>query len=258
MTDKRILVAAHKKYGAPSSKLYLPIQVGADGKECIGFVRDDSGYNISDLNGSFCELTAAYWAWKNLDCEYIGLVHYRRYFRGGEKFGVIGKNKRILSGLELDELLKESDIILPKKRNYFIETLYSHYAHTMYVEPLDEAGRIIAEFYPTYSAEFEKLKERKTAHMFNMFVMKKEIFDGYCDWLFDILFKLKDRVDASCYDSFHARFLGRVSELLLDVYINTNGLKYSEVGVTNAESVNWIKKGYNFLRSKFANKKYAQ
>ena len=255
MTDKRILVAAHKKYGAPSSKLYLPIQVGADGKECIGFVRDDSGYNISDLNGSFCELTAAYWAWKNLDCEYIGLVHYRRYFRGGEKFGVIGKNKRILSGLELDELLKESDIILPKKRNYFIETLYSHYAHTMYVEPLDEAGRIIAEF---YSAEFEKLKERKTAHMFNMFVMKKEIFDGYCDWLFDILFKLKDRVDASCYDSFHARFLGRVSELLLDVYINTNGLKYSEVGVTNAESVNWIKKGYNFLRAKFANKKYAQ
>ena len=131
MTDKRILVAAHKKYGAPSSKLYLPIQVGADGKECIGFVRDDSGYNISDLNGSFCELTAAYWAWKNLDCEYIGLVHYRRYFKGGEKFGVIGKNKRILSGLELDELLKESDIILPKKRNYFIETLYSHYAHTM-------------------------------------------------------------------------------------------------------------------------------
>ena len=49
MTDKRILVAAHKKYGAPSSKLYLPIQVGANGKECIGFVRDDSGYNISDL-----------------------------------------------------------------------------------------------------------------------------------------------------------------------------------------------------------------
>ena len=258
MTDKRILVAAHKKYGAPSSKLYLPIQVGADGKECIGFVRDDSGYNISDLNGSFCELTAAYWAWKNLDCEYIGLVHYRRYFKGGEKFGVIGKNKRILSGLELDELLKESDIILPKKRNYFIETLYSHYAHTMYVEPLDEAGRIIAEFYPTYSEEFEKLKERKTALIFNMFVMIKDFFDGYCDCLFYILFKLKDRVDASCYDSFHARFLGRVSELLLDVYINTNGLKYSEVGVTNAESVNWIKKGYNFLRAKFANKKYAQ
>ena len=257
MTMKtKILVATQKKYETPYFGLYLPIQVGAEGNECIGYVRDNSGYNISYLNGNFCELTGAYWAWKNLKCEYVGLVHYRRYFKGGFRFGVNGRNKRILSEEELDGMLKYTDILLPKKRNYYIETLYSHYAHTTYAEPLDEAGRIIAEFYPAYSEEFEKLKTRRSAHMFNMFVMKKDVCDGYCAWLFDILFKIKERVDESAFDSFHARYLGRVSELLLDVYLNTNGLSYKEIGVTYTENVNWIKKIYYFLRSKFAQKKY--
>ncbi len=50
--------------------------------------------------------------------------------------------------------------------------------------------------------------------------MKKEILEEYCAWLFDILFELERRIDASQYDSFHARFYGRISELLLDVWIN--------------------------------------
>ena len=92
--------------------------------------------------------------------------------------------------------------------------------------------------------------------MFNMFIMKKEILNDYCDWLFDILFELEKRADSSKYDSFHARFYGRVSELLLDVWINTNGYKYKEVKVISMEKVNWWKKGTSFLKAKFLGKKY--
>ncbi len=253
---KKILIAAHKPYETPTSRLYLPIQAGAAGKESIGFIRDDEGENISSLNPYFCELTAVYWAWKNLREDCIGLVHYRRYFGGKEKFAVNGRTKRILSEEELDRLLQSVDVVLPKKRRYFIETLYMHYAHTMYVEPLDETGKIIAEFYPRYLAEFDRLRKRSSAHMFNMFAMKRDVFNAYCEWLFDILFKLKDRVDASLYDSFHARFFGRISELLLDVWINTEKLKYKEVKVIHLEKVNWIKKGANFLKAKFKKVKY--
>ena len=94
--------------------------------------------------------------------------------------------------------------------------------------------------------------------MFNMFIMKKEILDSYCKWLFDILFELENRIDVSKYDNFHARFFGRISELLLDVWINTNNLKYEEVKVIDIEQVNWLKKGTSFLLAKFTGKKYGK
>ena len=126
----------------------------------------------------------------------------------------------------------------------------------MYIEPLDETRKIIEEKYPDYLSEFDKLHKRTSAHMFNMFIMKKEILNGYCEWLFDILFELEKRIDASQYDSFHARFYGRVSELLLDVYLNTNNLKYTEVKCMDMENINWFKKGTSFLKAKFFGKKY--
>ena len=83
----KIIVAAHKPYEMPTDSMYIPVHVGAFGKENIGYQRDDEGENISGLNPYFCELTGLYWAWKNLDADYIGLIHYRRYFTasGGGK-----------------------------------------------------------------------------------------------------------------------------------------------------------------------------
>ena len=77
--DIKVIIAAHKKYRMPKDKLYLPIHAGAEGKDDIGFKKDNTGKNISKKNPFFCELTALYWAWKNLDADYIGLVHYRRH-----------------------------------------------------------------------------------------------------------------------------------------------------------------------------------
>ena len=258
MKDIKIIVATHKKYQMPTEKMYIPLQVGREGKESLGYQEDNTGENISEKNPYFCELTGLYWAWKNLDAEYIGLVHYRRYFtsvkrvpkKEEEKF------KYILSGNDVQKILENVDIILPKKREYYIENLYSHYEHTMYIAPLDETRKIIEEKYPEYLGEFNKLHKRTSAHMFNMFIMKKEILNDYCTWLFDILFELEKRIDVTKYDAFHARFFGRVSELLLDVWINKNGLKYEEVKVMDMQKVNWLKKGTSFLKAKFTGKKY--
>ena len=249
-----VIIATHKKYEMPTYKSYLPVHVGKEGKDDIGFKGDNTGNNISKKNPYFCELTGMYWAWKNLKADYVGLAHYRRHFKGKTKSK--SKFEQVLSDKEINELLKSNDIILPKKREYYIENLYSHYEHTLHIETLDITGEIIKEKYPEYMKEFELLKKRTSAHMFNMFIMKKEIMNDYCEWLFDILFELEKRIDTSKYDSFHARFYGRVSELLLDVWLNTNGHKYVEVPLLNMEKVNWWKKGTSFLKAKFLGKKY--
>ena len=260
MKNIRILVATHKKYQMPENDMYLPVHVGAEGKESIGFQKDNIGENISLKNPYFCELTGLYWAWKNLDADYVGLVHYRRYFSDKKRIPKTEDErfKIVLDKDELEKKLQKADIILPKERNYYIENVYSHYSHTMYEEPLKEAGKILEEKYPEYVKEFENLKKTKKLHAFNMFIMKKEYMDEYCTWLFDILFELEKRIDASKYDSFHARFFGRVSERLLDVWIKTKGYKYDEVKVIDMQDVNWFKKGSSFLIAKFTNRKYGK
>lgn len=258
MLDTKIMVVTNKPYPMPVDKMYMPVLVGKQKTVPEGFIQDNSGENIAEKNPFFCELTALYFAWKNMDADAIGLFHYRRYLRGKASFVANGKKKRILSQEEVERLLAQSDLILPKRRNYYIETLYSHYEHTMYVEPLEETGRIIEELCPLYSPAFERLKIRKSAHMFNMMVAKKEVLDGYCAWLFPILFELEKRTDLTKYTAFHARFFGRVSELLLDVYIETNHVSYTEAPLENIERVNWWKKGTAFLKAKFKKEKYGK
>lgn len=260
MKKVNIIVATHKKYKMPEDEIYLPIQVGSEGKEELGYQKDNQGDNISLKNSYYCELTGLYWAWKNLNADYIGLSHYRRHFTCSNK---IPKNEDdkfevLLNKQQVEKLLEKTDIILPKKRKYYIENLYDHYKHTMHGETLDETRKIIEEQCSEYLVEFDKLHKRTSAHMFNMFIMKKEYLDKYCEWMFNILFELEKRIDPKQYDSFHARYLGRISELLLDVWINTNNLKYEEVKVIDMQNVNWLKKGMAFLQAKFTGKKYGK
>ena len=85
--DIKLLVATHKDYNIPKDRIYLPIFVGADIKEnTTSFISDNTGDNISIKNPNYCELTALYWAYKNIKADYIGLVHYRRYFSSNNDY----------------------------------------------------------------------------------------------------------------------------------------------------------------------------
>ncbi|MQB58234.1 exopolysaccharide biosynthesis protein, partial [Lactobacillus reuteri] len=84
-----------------------------------------------------------------------------------------------------------------------------------------------------------------------MMIMKSELFDGYCEWLFGILNKVEEKLDISSYSAFHARVFGRISEILLDVWIDKNGIQYKEIPVMFMENQNWTKKIIKFLKAKF-------
>lgn len=248
--EKKIIVATHKKYWMPSGRIYLPVHVGAEGKESIGYTPDNTGDNISMKNANYCELTGMYWAWKNLKADYIGLVHYRRHFTVKCKGD---KKDRPISDEELEALISNYEVILPKKRNYFIETNYSQYVHAHHAIDLEATRQIIAEKYPEYLEAYDASMKKKSGHRFNMFIMKRDIFDAYCEWLFSILFELEERLDISDYNNNDARVFGFVSERLLDPWIETNNIDYKEIPYIFMEKQNWLIKGGNFIKRKLVN-----
>lgn len=252
----KIIVAAHKKYWMPEDACYLPVQVGREGKKDIGYTPDNTGDNISAKNANFCELTGIYWAWKNLKADYIGLCHYRRYF--GHKVhtdDIEKKRAAIFKQADYERLLKQYDVIVPVKRNYYIETVRSQYEHAHYKKDLDAVEQIIAEKYPEYSQAFTTVMNRRKLHILNMFVMSWQHFDAYCQWLFDILFTLEKQIDISSYSPYEARVFGFLSERLFNVWLEKQQLKEAEVPVVLLEKVDWPKKIRAFLKRKFTKKK---
>jgi hypothetical protein len=111
--------------------------------------------------------------------------------------------------------------------------------------------KIIRETYSAYVPAFEKVMNRTWAHMFNMFVMRQDLYNQYCQWLFSILFELEKRLNISEYDVYESRVYGFVSEVLLDVWLETNQIAYAEQNVSFMENQNWLKKGGLFLKRKF-------
>jgi hypothetical protein len=236
----------------PDDKIYLPVHVGKEGKSIdLPYQPDNTGDNISGKNNNFCELTAVYWAYKNLDADYIGLAHYRRHFRFKRKSG---KWESVLTENEARHILKRHDIILPNKRRYFIETNYSHYIHAHENESIAVLKEIIKNDYPEYEAACHSVMNRTWAHMFNMFIMNKDCFDNYCKWLFDILFKIEGRLDISGYTKNERRVFGFLSELMLDIWITANEKIYYECPVMFMEKQNWLVKGGKFVWRKFFGK----
>lgn len=257
-----VVVATHKAYRMPSDPMYMPIHVGAalhhdDLQEMLG---DDTGDNISDRNAYYSELTGLYWLWKNGKSEYKGLTHYRRHFATASISRIFKKDRfdRIVGQSEVMSLLAENDIIVPRKRHYYIESVYSHYAHTFHAEQFDVCRDVLSDMRPAYLSAWDRLMEARSAHIFNLFIMSSSKFDEYCDYMFPVLFELERRLNPSKYDSFNARYIGRVSERLLDPWLETNGYGYSELPVLNTEPVNWVNKGSSFLLAKLGLKKYGK
>ena len=263
--NAKILIACHKACDVPLDEIYLPLQVGAYGKESIGFRRDDEGDNMSAFNPYYCELTGLYWAWKNLSCDYLGLVHYRRYFTVHDKKYRIdhGPLNSALSRPELNELLIHHKVLVPEKRHYYIETIWSHYSHTFSEEQLIETRKSLKAVSPEYLESFDVFMKGTSGYMFNMFIMPKDLADQYCAWLFPVLHELAGRVDISGMDDFQKRYIGRISERLFNVWliqqVKTGVIKEEEIGEVPyfyRGSVDWRRKITSFLNAKLFHKKY--
>lgn len=234
MKNIKIYIATHKKAKLPKMDGYIPIQVGSDLHEDLGYIKDNTGDNISRRNPNFCELTALYWIWKNeKDTDIIGLSHYRRYFFNNKKNNDFDN---ILSIEKIDKILDKKDIILPKKLKFGRKkTVKSQYYESHHTNDLLKCMEISDKLYPNYSRSFRKVLKRKYLYAFNMFIMKKEDFDSYMEWLFSIFSELEKEIDLEKYDSYNQRVFGFLSERLFNVWVLNNKLKIKEITVSNID-----------------------
>lgn len=229
-----ILICTHKEFNYVPDNSFLPIHVGKENSTSIlPYQADNEGINISSKNKNYCELTALYWAWKNLnDVTTIGLCHYRRFF---DFSGTKTSNETteinetyFLNHFENycfhDNSLEGFDIILPKK---IVKTrsLYSHYSLSHLPNDFHILEKTLIKLYPEYEASFKKtMFETNSFSPFNMFVASKELTDKYSNWLFAILENVEQQLTIST-NPYQERVLGFMSERLLNVYVNHHKLK---------------------------------
>ena len=268
-----IYVAAHEVLELPHNDLYKPILVGAStlgSKEEIPkyYLRDDAGENISDHNCCLSELTGLYWIWKNRDDDWMGLVHYRRFFvrrRTAADYFRRGRADDLVTKKQLSSLMRNYDLILPGKRYYLIETLYSHYSHTFDGRHLDAAREIVGLHCPQFLYSFDRVMKMRSGYMFNMAIMKRKLLDQYCSWLFPILLELERRETRLEMDPFQRRFGGRIGELLFNVWLHYQIDRHTldkkrifRLPVMRNDKVNWVRKIAAFMMACLFHKPYVR
>ncbi len=171
--------------------------------ECEFF--DNTGENISEKNKQLCEITALYWIWKHAEEDLLGLVHYRRHFLLPDDW----VSRMRVSGV---------DILLPTPI-YFGPSIGENYRFRHVGADLDILLDILND-------DADKCFSGNMFFPCNMFIMKREILDDYCSWLFPVLFELMERVGERD-DAYQNRYPAFLAERLLNLYCfkNRNRLK---------------------------------
>ena len=75
----------------------------------------------------------------------------------------------------------------------------------------------------------------------NMLICRKEVFDAYSSWLFDILFELEKRIDISGYNQYQSRIFGFISERIMRVWFIKNKMRIKELPIINTDDPCFIK-----------------
>lgn len=231
----KILVACHKADpNIRQDEMYMPVHVGRALKlpppELAEFQGDNEGDGISEKNGSYCELTALYWAWKNLkNVDYIGLCHYRRYFD--------------LSEEQINKILGSGKVVIPREHI----CPHSNLTNLAGLLTLEEAyitiDTVIDLFPDMKDTVIDYFYNSNRYSVFNMFIMPWLLFEEYCEFIFTVLHALELKLKPNHY-SRHRRNFGYIAESLFGLWIKYKNVKTHRTGIVNSSTRNtsFIKK----------------
>lgn len=242
----KILVCYHKPYTLPplDDGIMLPIQGGKSISDEDLHMQGDNEINgnpcdnISFKNKSYSEMTIVYWAWKNLkklypDIKYIGLCHYRRFFafNDGRLFitdmeASSSSIKDYIADAKKVSKILESGRVIFAKRMIFPLSLCAQYSISHYRRDYDILREVIKEKFPDYYNAFVYVMEKNNKLIpYNMFIMKYDDFEKYCEWSFAVMDEIEKQIDYSNYPPYQKRVFGFIAERLMNIYTVKNKLK---------------------------------
>lgn len=239
----KILISCHKPTDYIKNDVLEPIQLNCANKKehYPDMLHDDEGDNISELNPMYCELTAQYWAWKNLDEDYYGFCHYRRYFNFTDKeypeddYGNIREvypgdfaiKKYGLDEKTIKNLVKKYDVIITEEKDVsempdHATSIIDQYkkAALLHEKDIRTMVEVIHDLTPEYDASTEEFLNGTKTSFCNMYILKKEIFFRYAEWMFAILEEFCNRTDMTFYSEEALRTPGHLSERLFGIFLN--------------------------------------
>lgn len=241
----RMFSVAYKTvpYELPSGWIE-PFAVGKLSQYGIFPNRDDGpGENISHFNESFGELTAHFWAWKNIkNVTHIGFCHYRRYFNFIENPHIhlpkllANPTPELMSFINQEaqrqaaiNILETSDFITT--RQYCLsETISQQFRanHPPYIwTEFIDAVRTLC---PTWLARhLPWLDLSREFHFYPVFITTWKIFDEICTLMFPVLFRVQERVgvlkDQEGERFQPGRYPAYLSERFLMLFAHAKGLR---------------------------------
>jgi hypothetical protein len=158
----------------------------------------------------------------------------------------------VLNELEIEHILENYDAIIPSKRYYPFFTIESHYIYTkggyinIHKNDIKTLRTIIKNSYPDYMHSLEKVLSSSSYHPGSLFIMKKYLYNQYCEFLFSISFELENYLNNTRKDK--TRYVASIAELLLDVWLYNNNISYKELPLIELEKKPFPVKLFNFLR----------
>ena len=227
--DDGIFLPIHAGKALSSTDLHMQSDNEVNGQPCD---------NISSKNPYYSELTAMYWAWKNLktlypDTKYIGLHHYRRFFAFDEQQffapDIVKPEDDIASySIDFEKVSKilESGRIILVKEYAFPYTMACHYCMSHISDNYRTLQEVIREKFPDYyDALIDVMEHSNKLFARNMFVMKWEDFEKYCEWLFTVLFEIDERIHYQDYGTYQMRVPAFMAERLFNIYVRKNKIR---------------------------------
>lgn len=208
MTTSKIYICTHKDFeNCPTNKLYTIVDGGQLKEKYPIDVLSEETNDLTPIQPFLGEWTRMRYVWKKEELsDYIGFCHYDRYLE--------------IDNINIEETFNEYDIITSKPMNVGAMSMQYHACHNL--DDLSKAYKIAVELFPHYKDALMNNYMSNSLYTCNMFIMKKEDFIEYCEFIDKVMTRMIEDYGFSTMDDINKHIDINKEKYLKTFYPNSS------------------------------------